>query len=119
MTFRVFREWWANYRKCLREGHLWEILPGKVVDGVGLEHVTCTRCHRDEWRRASKAPDVRAFFERQMAALERARPLCPDHRDKAAKHHCLLCEIERLQRENEYLKNVTTIAARRLPDEKR
>ena len=36
-------------------------------------------------------------FIRQIKAMERMRPLCPDHRDKAKDFPCLMCEIERLR----------------------
>lgn len=120
MTFISFREWWVKYGQrfrnghlwewmkygqCLRNGHLWE-KASRCPDDARWETVTCARCGRDQ-RRAVKrmsAEDVRRYMLRQMSALERARPLCPDHRDKAAGQPCLLCEIERLRRENDCLR---------------
>lgn len=32
---------------------------------------------------------------KMLHAMERLRPLCPDHQDKARGYQCLLCEIER------------------------
>ena len=37
-------------------------------------------------------------LSKQRSAFDRARPLCPDHRDKASGRECLMCEIERLQK---------------------
>lgn len=40
----------------------------------------------------------RLFWQNQVAALERQRPLCPDHRDKQAKPGvCLACRAEYLR----------------------
>ena len=39
-----------------------------------------------------------------LHSMERQRPLCPDHRDKAKGYPCLLCEIERLSADNENLR---------------
>ena len=39
----------------------------------------------------------RRLGERIASAIERSRPLCPDHRDKQAGKECLACEIERLK----------------------
>ena len=40
---------------------------------------------------------------RITATMERARPLCPDHRDKAT-GECLLCRLESVKRELDRLK---------------
>ena len=46
---------------------------------------------------SDETADAARAFARLVAALERQRPLCPDHRDKAKGYPCLLCEIERLR----------------------
>lgn len=42
-------------------------------------------------RMANVAGKVRVNL---IEAVDRTRPLCPDHRDKASGYHCLLCELE-------------------------
>jgi hypothetical protein len=59
---------------------------------------------RDELTDAARA------FARLVAALERQRPLCPDHRDKAGGYPCLLCEIERLRTDNHHLRGLLETA---------
>jgi hypothetical protein len=42
-----------------------------------------------------------AFTARMVGAIERQRPLCPDHRDKQIGKPCLACTVETLERERD------------------
>lgn len=46
-----------------------------------------------------------AFTARMVGAIERQRPLCPDHRDKQTGKPCLACTIEAAEREIQHWKD--------------
>ena len=57
----------------------------------------CRRAHNIIAKQQSEIERLRVGLTKQREAFDRLRPLCPDHRDKAKGHPCLLCEIERLR----------------------
>lgn len=96
-----------------RSRHEYVDIPAENIDGdIAAESADCCPLCREvapcRWnalvdeveRLESKLAATRRVFARQNEALERMRPLCPDHRDKQSGKPCLACEVERLEREN-------------------
>lgn len=103
------RDWWAC--ACSAARPMTETTCAKCGESIDAAKITLLReqaevaeqMEQDELAHL-REQSVPQITSRMVAAIERARPLCPDCRDKCAGEDCLRCQIQALTRREEHLR---------------